>query len=291
MRTVGLLIVVFTAINLFAQKDQQLSNKVLDYQTGTIQLGNGMAQINLGKGYKYLNPSQTDFVLVNLWGNPPDLKTMGMILPAGWTPADTDSWAVVVRYEEEGYVKDKDAIKIDYDGLLKKMQKATTQRNEERLKNGYESIDLVGWAEKPFYDSAAKKLYWAKELKFGNNPENTLNYDVRILGRKGYLVLTVVSKMGQISAIKPFMPEIVRSADFLAGHRYSEFDPKVDKVAAYGIAGLVAGGLLVKAGFFKLIIAGIIALKKFIIIGLIALVAVLSKFFRKKSVEETYMKQ
>lgn len=44
-----------------------------------------------------------------------------------------------------------------------------------------------------------------------------------------------------------------------------------DKVAAYGIAGLIAGAVATKAGLFKVILAGMLAAKKFVLIGLAAL--------------------
>lgn len=278
IKTIGFMLSI--AVISFSQITPSTSR--FDFQTGKIQLGDGVAQIDLPVGYKYLNPNQSTYVLETLWGNPPGEKTLGMIFPENTTPLDTNSWAVVIQYTDDGYVKDKDANKINYDKLLKQMQKATAKENENRLKSGYESVEIIGWAEKPFYDNEAKKLYWAKEIKFGNSPNNFLNYDIRILGRKGYLVLTVVSTMAMLNSIKPFMPQLVKAAEFNTGYSYAEFDPKVDKVAAYGVAGLIAGGLLMKAGLFKVIIAGIIALKKFIIIGLIALMAIITQFFKKR---------
>ena len=61
--------------------------------------------------------------------------------------------------------------------------------NEEREKQGFERVTLIGWAEPPSYDAAAHKLYWAKELAFADNPDHTLNYNIRVLGRRGVLVL------------------------------------------------------------------------------------------------------
>jgi uncharacterized membrane-anchored protein len=58
----------------------------------------------------------------------------------------------------------------------------------------------------------------------------------------------------------------------------------VDKVAKYGIATLVAGGALAaaaKLGLLKGLWVFIIAAKKFIIIGFVALVAFLKKLFRR----------
>ena len=68
---------------------------------------------------------------------------------------------------------------------------------------------------------------------------------------------------------------------FNPGSTYAEFDPGIDKVAGYGIAGLIAGGLLAKAGFFKFLIA----LWKPIALGVVVLVGagggLLKKLFRR----------
>jgi uncharacterized membrane-anchored protein len=72
--------------------------------------------------------------------------------------------------------------------------------------------------------------------------------------------------------------------DFKEGSRYADFDPKVDKVAKYGIAALVAGGVLAgaaKLGAFKLLWVGLLAAKKFIILGVIAVVAFFKKMFKR----------
>ena len=78
--------------------------------------------------------------------------------------------------------------------------------------------------------------------------------------------------------------------EFNEGHRYAEFDPKIDKVAAYGIAGLVAGSLLAKGGMLKVILAAIIAGKKFVILGVVAIRALLAKFLRGRSEERKVVK-
>jgi len=110
-------------------------------------------------------------------------------------------WAVVITYDEDGYVDDKGAESIDYTALLKEMKEGVAEANKEREKQGYEPVTLVGWAEPPTYNRDTHKLYWAKELQFGNSP-HTLNYDVRILGRRGVLVLNAVSGMDQLDRVK-----------------------------------------------------------------------------------------
>src|SRR4029450_9273352 len=118
-----------------------------------------------------------------------------------------------------------------------------------RSKMGYPETQLVGWATPPRYDKATHKMYWAKELKFADSEENTLNYNIRILGRYGVLVLNAVAGMRQFNQIETNTPDLVKMVEFNQGNRYADFNSDTDKVAAYGLAALVAGGLAAKAGF------------------------------------------
>jgi len=38
-------------------------------------------------------------VLVEAWGNPPGMESLGMIVPAKTSVLERDSWGVVVTYE------------------------------------------------------------------------------------------------------------------------------------------------------------------------------------------------
>jgi len=143
-------------------------------------------------------------------------------------------------------------------------------------------VELVGWAEPPHYDSLAHKLYWAKDLKFTDDSAHTLNYSVRVLGRRGVLVLNAVSSMDQLEPVRRDMTKVIGFVEFSGGHRYADFIPGTDKVAEYGIAALIAGGLAAKAGLFKVLLGALIALKKAIALGLVAAAAFLRKLFRRK---------
>lgn len=78
-------------------------------------------------------------------------------------------------------------------------------------------------------------LYWAKDLKFGDHPDHTLNYDLRALDRHGVLSLNAVAGMGQLGAVEKDIQQVLGFVEFNQGHRYEDFKPGVDKVAAYGI--------------------------------------------------------
>jgi len=256
--------------------------KSLQPRQGQIVLGDGLATLNVPPGFRFLSGPDANKVLVNLWGNPRYDDPLGMLMPADVSPIAREAWAVIISFTDDGYVKDEDAGKIDYDKLLKEMQKETRDGNKERAKQGYESIELVGWAAPPRYDHAAKKLYWAKELKFGDKEDRTLNYNIRILGRRGVLVLNSVASMEQLPEIETSAPVILAAVDFNPGQRYADFNAKSgDKIASYGIGALIAGGVAAKLGLFKGLLVAALAAKKFIIIGVIAVVGLITKFYRK----------
>lgn len=259
--------------------------KDLKYQQGEIDLRGGLATLKVPPEFKFLGPDDTETVLVKLWGNPPPAeKPLGLLMPAGVTPLSSNCWVVTIRYSEDGYVKDSDAAKINYNDLLKQMQKAIEEANPERQKQHYPAITLVGWAAPPRYDAGTHKLYWAKDLRFSGEDGDTLNYAIRMLGRKGVLELNAIADLAQFSEIDHQTTNILGMVDFKEGNRYADFDPKMDKVATYGIAALVAGGVVVaaKAGLFKVFLVGLLAAKKFIIIGAIAVFAFIKKIFSRR---------
>jgi uncharacterized membrane-anchored protein len=272
---------------LKAMKESEEIASKLKFQNGEIKLKDGMATLKVPSNFRYLDPDQTDTVLVKLWGNPPRQdKTLGMLFPAEISPASPESWGVVITYDEDGYVKDDEAASINYNDLLKEMQEGTREASQERIKQGYEAIELIGWAAPPRYDKDAHKLFWAKELSFAGSAEHTLNYDIRALGRRGVLSLNAVASMGQLQMIEKDMREVLGFVEFNEGHRYGDYVAGMDKIAAYGIGGLIAGKVLAKAGLFKLLLGALAAGKKFVIIALVALGAFLKKMLWGRKKEE-----
>jgi uncharacterized membrane-anchored protein len=254
----------------------------LHYEQGTIELPDGIATLDVPDGFSYIGPEDSKRFLEEGWGNPDGSGQIGMLLPTDSELFGESGWAVVISYQEDGYVSDKDANKIDYDDLLESMQVSTRKRNKQRTAHGFEPVTLVGWAATPYYDNEAKKLYWAKELKVGQEENHTLNYNVRILGRKGVLVMNAVSAMEQLPMIKDRMEQVIAFADFNDGYRYSDFNPGVDKMAAYGIAALIGGKMALKAGLLAKLGGLLLAFKKIIIIGFLAVAGLFSKLFRRR---------
>ena len=252
-------------------------------QSGKINLPGGIATIALPEKFHYLTPESAERLLVDGWGNPPGNETLGMIIPTDVNPLTAEGWGVVVSYDEDGHVSDEDADEIDYADLLKDMKEQNKDANEARKKEGYGSMLLVGWAESPRYEQTAHKFYWAKEYATDNSEDNSLNYNIRVLGRKGVLVLNAVTGMKQIGAIKTELPELLSATEFTQGNRYEDYNSTTDHMAEYGLAGLVAGGVAAKMGLFAKLFALLIAFKKFLVIGVLAVAGLFSKFFKKSS--------
>ena len=258
-----------------AQQSPDEALRSLSPQAGAITLGSNLATLNTSTQFRYLNPEDTKILLVKIWGNPPSTATdtLGTLIPTQPSLMSVDGWAAVMRYDPTGNVSDSDAEAIDYDQLMLDMKNAVQEASKERVKNGYPALELLGWARKPYYDKATKKLFWAKRLRFGDSDEETLNYEIRILGRKGVLDLNLIASMSALPAIDSRINSILSLISFNQGNTYAEFDPKIDEAAAYGIAGLVAGGILTKAGFFKGLIVLLLASKKLAGIAIIGFFA------------------
>jgi len=251
-------------------------------QHGNITLPGGIASLQLDNEFYYLSPDDTERLLTEAWGNPRGFKTLGMIIPTAVSPLAENGWGVIISYKNDGHISDDDAARIDYADLLKQMQADDEEDNKERRKQGYAGLTLLGWAEPPSYDQATHKMYWARELKADDAEQTTLNYSIRVLGREGVLELNAVAAMADLQTIKQETPKILAFTNFTDGNRYADYDATTDKLAPYGLAALVAGGIAGKAGLFAKIGVALLAFKKFIILGLVAIAGVLGKLFKRK---------
>lgn len=268
-----------------AQRERQMNaiRQALHPQSGTIAVPGTKASFNLGGSYYFLPATDAKRVLTEAWGNPPESvgNVLGMIFPAG-KQFDEDTWGAVIEYEDTGHVSDKDAASEDYDKVLADMKSSEAEDNKQLKEQGYATSQLIGWAQAPSYDPNGRTLIWARNIKFEGTDENTLNYDVRTLGRTGVLSLNMVDRMSHLPQVREAAVELGKTVSFDPGARYADFDAKTDHVADYGLAGLVAAGAGVlvakKLGFMAVIL---LFLKKGIAILIAAGVGAVAWFRRK----------
>jgi uncharacterized membrane-anchored protein len=204
---------------------------------------------------------------------------------------EDDSYLIVVSYDEEGYIKDDE--NLDSDEILKAIRDGEEEYNKERKEAGFPPIHADGWQEQPHYDKAKHQVIWGLAIRSEN--DTSVNYNTRVLGRKGYVSVNLVTSTAALQKHKPAASAILSGTTFGSGSRYEDFDEKSDKVAEYGLTGLVLGGVglgvakLVKIGllakFGKVLLAALFAGKKLIFAALAAGAVGWRKLFGKRNDE------
>jgi len=246
-----------------AQQQDAAPKVKIDWQVGpTVGKLGDIAEIKVPEGYRFAGADGTRKFL-ELTQNPPTGAELGVLIPERKDNEENIGfWFVIFEFNNIGYVKDADREKLDADNLLKGMQTNTEEGNKERARRGWPAYNIDGWFKPPFYDVSTKNLTWATRGHSLDNgkEEKSVNYSVRILGRRGTVDVDLVLGPDAVSTVLPRFTEVLEGFSFKAGNSYAEFRPG-DKVAAYGLAALVAGGataIALKTGllakFWKLIV-------------------------------------
>ena len=199
----------------------------------------------------------------------------GLDAPAGTEAALYDEKAeTLVFYQKvaDGYVRLDDWDDVDADAMLKEVTANTETANARRKSAGISAIHVVGWLERPHLDRFTNTVRWAFEAN-DERDGSLVNSIALVLGRDGFEKLTWI---GPKSAVNDGLLNVAqKSFVFPVGGNYADYKSG-DKVAEYGIAGLVAAVLGVKAAVkFGLIAAAVLFAKK---IGVFILVPVAMLF-------------
>lgn len=195
-------------------------------------------------------------------------------------------WVAYLEFSDDGYVKDDE--KIDADAILNSLKSSTERANEERRRRGWETMQILGWAVPPAYNTTTKRLEWA--TLFQSQSDKGVNFFTKILGRRGVTSVVLVSAPDEQTESVAALNRVLTGYDFNAGDRYAEYKPG-DKVAEYGLTGLILGGAVAAAakagllkGFWKVIVGFAAAAWKLIAAAVVAMVAgIKSMFARKKA--------
>lgn len=237
----------------------------------TGQLGN-VAKIEVPAGFSFVEQSQMP-VLNKLTGNLHNPNDLGAIL-------SEDGWMVFFTFNKIGYVKDDDRDALNPDEMFTSMKEAESNANRMREEEGYPILTLVGWQTEPYYDSETQNLTWALKNRSGGSEELGINHEVRLLGRRGVMSATLVSGSDALEGAVPKLNTMLKGFSFNSGQKYAEYI-QGDKIAEYGLAGLVVGGgvlLAAKSG----LLAQLGKFLKFIVIGIVAAFGGIVKMFKRR---------
>lgn len=120
-------------------------------------------------------------------------------------------------------------------------------------------MTIIGWEHPPHYDEVTHNLEWAVRAESEGSP--VVNFNTRLLGRGGVMEVTLVTDPALLAETLPKFKAMLSGFDFNQGQKYAEFRAG-DKMAAYGLTGLIVGGgaaVLAKSGAFKWIWKAIVA--------------------------------
>jgi len=220
--------------------------------------------------------------LLNVMGNPgANPEILGLILPRD--PRAT--WAMPVRFHKSGFIKDDDARTWDADAMLRNLRDGTADQNKARERAGVPALEVIGWSDAPRYDATRQRLTWAMTARVAgaraDAPQN-VNYNTFALGREGYFSLNLMTALADLPALRSVADQQIAALDYNPGKRYADFDPKTDRVAGYGLIGLVVEA----ADHKESVVAQALAVGRryaaIIVAALVVLVAVVIGLRRRK---------
>src|SRR5688572_4102584 len=163
-----------------------------------IPLGHELT-LDLPEEHVYLNPKDAK-VLLEKSGNFFGDGFLGIVLSKAKA-----NWWVSIQYSEEGYIKDDE--KLDADEILKSIKEGNEQANEMRKEKGFPELVIDGWTESPHYDKAVHHLIWGI---LGHDVEGkSLNYNTRILGRRGVVSLNLITDPTTLEQDKPEVQKLL----------------------------------------------------------------------------------
>ncbi len=239
----------------FAAAQEPGTQETIDIQwipgPAKVDLGENVARVDMGDAYIFAGAEDT-MAIMEAMGNPTSGREVGMIVPKD----ENQGWFIIFEYFSVGYVKDDDKEEIDAGALLASIKEGNERANEIRREQGGASFNVVGWYEEPHYDEASNNLVWTilGETE-GEEGHRVVNYNIRLLGRNGYMAVVLVTDPETLTANKADVDQVIASFSYHSGQRYAEY-VKGDKIAKYGLTALVAGGaatVAAKAGIFKLL--------------------------------------
>lgn len=228
-----------------------------------------LARIDLPEGYSFLDGDGAR-KLLSLYDNRPSDREVGLF---GRTDG-LDGWFVVFEFNDIGYVKDDEKDEIDPDALLESFRENNRQANEWRKSKGIPTLRLVGWKTEPRYNEETQNLEWCLHAESDSGP--VLNHNIRILGRKGVMEVTLVCSPAELDSSLGEVRDVLAGFAYQEGQRYGDFEAG-DKIAKYGLTALVAGGALAvaaKTGILQKLI-------KPLIIGLVVAAGAVGSFFKR----------
>ena len=226
------------------------------------------AQVKVPAGFVFAGSNDTRVIMEKMQ-NPTTGRELGFVAPAG------EDWFAVFEFDDVGYVKDDEKASLDSDALLDSIKAGSEAGNKERVRRGWPPLTVIGWETPPRYNEETHNLEWAVRAESEGQP--IVNHNTRLLGRGGVMEVTLVVDPERLAETLPKFRTMLSGFDFVQGQKYAEFR-QGDRMAAFGLTGLIAGGgvaVAAKTGLFKWIWKGLVA-------AVVGIGALFKKLFRRE---------
>lgn len=219
-RMLPFLFLLITYVQLVAQNTQDDKTIDISSQTGSFSIDEFPIEMNLPKGFMFLNAKTTKDIL-GYWGNDASSikDVVGMIIPDD-TPSLQDiekCW--IMTYQEVGHVQDSKASNMGFSWILNGL------RNSEEYK--YTHVD---WAWDPKYDMKHHRL--SLPLMYITGTDSVLNHRQYIFGNEGMILVQPVVALSNLQWLHDNDELINNSIGFSQGNRYEDFD-SINQADAY----------------------------------------------------------
>ena len=249
---IGVMVICFIPFLALSQERESSPLDKIKWQRGPSigELGE-IAEVQIPEGYAFADGNDTR-LLMEVMHNPISNTELGFIGKAG------SDWFLVFEFNKTGYIKDDEKNSLDADAMLESIKKGNENANRERAKRGWAPLNIVGWEQPPRYNPTTHNLEWALKAESEGSP--VINWNTRLLGRKGVMKVTLVAGPDILAQTLPHYQNLLSGFDYRSGNKYSEFR-QGDKIAKYGLSALVVGGaaaVAAKTGILKYLWKGLV---------------------------------
>jgi|GEM_PF-1953772 len=161
----------------------------------------GVGALPLPGGMIFADKSETRRFL-EATGNPPAGDEIALA-----APADLD-WFLVFSFDEFkslGLEHPQPTV----DEIVAALKRGNSEANQARRKAGHETLDLLGWREKPVYDPKTARLMWSLDTQESGG-RNDSNRFWLLLTRHGVLTIELVTEEPRYAAARASADRLLR---------------------------------------------------------------------------------
>lgn len=151
----------------------------------------------------------------------------------------------VYQFIPAGYVSASDWGDLDPDRMMEEIKQNDVEGNRQRVLKGIPPIHTLGWVQKPTLNAETHTVSWVIEAVVDDG-SRVVNAVALKLARSGFERITYIDDAFNSSTAVKNLVAAANAQTFDPGSRYTDYVLGTDRVAEFGIAGLVAGALGVK---------------------------------------------